>query len=67
MMGRRQILKSGLEEDWVTSWRHVFSWKPGMGRWVKRSLNKRYRRQIKKETLDELFEVKEVCANFWKG
>ena len=47
MMGRRQQLKDGYEVDVVTGWRRFYRWKPGILRYAKRRMNKRYRREAK--------------------
>ena len=55
MMGRRQKLISGLEEDIIYG-RHIYCYlknTPSIVKWGKRHLNKRYRREGKKESVDE--------------
>ena len=47
MMGRRQVLKSGDEQDAVTRWRHLLAWRPGDRRRIKRRLNRRDRRETR--------------------
>ena len=57
--GRKQKLINGLEED-VIYGRHYFCYmdnRPGLVRWVKRKMNKRYRQELKEETKKELEEV----------
>ena len=57
--GRKQKLINGLEED-VLYGRHYFCYmdnRPGLVRWVKRKMNKRYRQELKEETKKELEEV----------
>lgn len=47
MMGRRQKLKTGKEFDLISKWKHFVYWKPGLRKFIKRRLNKRYRRENK--------------------
>ena len=47
-MGRRQILKSGYEVDYLYH-RHLFHWQRGEGRRISRGLNKRDRQAAKDE------------------
>jgi trans-aconitate methyltransferase len=57
--GRKQKLINGLEMD-VIHGRHYFCYmdnRPGLVRWVKRKMNKRYRQELKEETKKELEEV----------
>ena len=57
--GRKQKIINGLEED-VIYGRHYFCYmdnRPGLVRWVKRKMNKRYRQELKEETKKELEEV----------
>ena len=44
----KQVLKNGDEEDWVSKWWrriHIYTHRPGVGKRVKRALNKRKRRE----------------------
>jgi len=56
MMGRRQKLISGDEEDLVYAKRRYRYLKNNtkLVKWLKRQMNKRYRREIKKEALSIL-------------
>lgn len=57
--GRKQKVINGLEMD-VIYGRHYFCYmdnSPGLVRWVKRKMNKRYRQELKEETKKELEEV----------
>lgn len=57
--GRKQKVINGLEQD-VLYGRHYFCYLdniPGLVRWVKRKMNKRYRQELKEETKKELEEV----------
>jgi trans-aconitate methyltransferase len=57
--GRKQKVINGLEMD-VIYGRHYFCYmdnRPGLVRWVKRKMNKRYRQELKEETKKELEEV----------
>ncbi len=48
--GRRQKLKDGWEWDWVSLRARRFSrWKSRVGKSIKRRLNKRERKDVKKE------------------
>jgi hypothetical protein len=47
IMGRKQILKSGDEQDAVTGWRRALRWKPGERKRIKRRLNRRFRREAR--------------------
>ena len=48
--GRRQDLKNGWEEDWVSRvWRRYYAWRSGQGKYIRRALNKRSRQDAKKE------------------
>lgn len=50
MMGRKQKLVDGWELDWVSGWAKKFygQWnKPGKGKYVKRKMNKRFRKEGK--------------------
>lgn len=49
MMGRRQVLKSGDEQDAVTRWRHLLAWRAGDRRRIKRRLNRRWRQELRAE------------------
>lgn len=50
-MGRRQILKSGDEQDLVTSKTiHCYLYQPGASAAIKRRMNRRYRREIRDES-----------------
>jgi hypothetical protein len=58
-MGRKQKPINGLEQD-VLYGRHYLCYmdnRPGLVRWVKRKMNKRYRQELKEETKKELEEV----------
>jgi hypothetical protein len=48
MMGHRERLKSGDEYDALTRWRKVLAFRAGARRLIKRKVNKRHRRDIKK-------------------
>jgi len=53
---RREPAKSGDEQDWTTGWRRllcVFKNRTGLGKKVKRAINKRARRKAKREATDE--------------
>lgn len=57
--GRKQIIKSGLEED-VLHGKKYYCYVANNNRlckWVKRKMNKRYRQEIKKDTNKELSEI----------
>lgn len=43
----RQELKNGWEWDWTTGWRKVMKWNAGVGKYIKRGMNKRFRRDGK--------------------
>lgn len=48
MMGRRQRLVDGWELEWVSKWakKYYSSWdKAGKGKYVKRKMNKRFRKE----------------------
>lgn len=47
--GRKQKLKDGWEWDWTGKNRHIHSWWAGMGRRIKRKMNKRARQEAKRE------------------
>lgn len=44
----KQKLKTGDEWDWI-AWRKVLSFRPGIGKKIKRALNKRSREDGKRE------------------
>ncbi len=49
---KKEPAKSGDEHDWTTGWRRllkVFSNRTGLGRRVKRAMNKRTRKRVKLE------------------
>ena len=51
----KQVLKNGDEQDWVSLfWRriHIYTEKPGVGKRIKRALNKRKRKEGKEETIN---------------
>jgi len=53
---RKEPAKNGNEHDWTTKWRHmlcVFSNNTGLGKRVKRAMNKRARKRAKLETSKE--------------
>lgn len=50
---RRAPMKSGDEVDALTRWRHVLFWKPGERKAVKRSFNRRERREALKEARND--------------
>ena len=55
MMGRKQKLIDGLEEDAIYA-RKVYCYlvnRPSVVKWAKRKINKRFRREAKKEIQDE--------------
>jgi len=55
MMGRKQKLIDGLEEDAIYA-RKVYCYlvnRPSVVKWAKRKVNKRFRREGKKEVQDE--------------
>lgn len=55
MMGRKQKLVDGLEEDVIYA-RKVYCYlvnRPSVVKWAKRKVNKRFRREGKKEVRDE--------------
>lgn len=57
--GRKQKVINGLEQD-VLYGRHYFCYldnRPGLVRWVKRKMNKRYRQQLKEELKKEEEEL----------
>ena len=49
---RKEPAESGDELDWVTKWRHILKYmgKPGVGKRIKRQMNRRARRRAKKES-----------------
>ena len=50
----KQKLKSGWEWDWIhLSSRRVHSFKAGVGRYIKKQMNKRQRKEGKQEIRDE--------------
>ena len=55
MKGRKQTLKNGWEEDWVSrTWRRYFVWRSGQGKYIRRGLNKRERKDAKKDIQKDL-------------
>ncbi len=52
MMGHRDKLKDGDEYDAVTSFRRFLLWLPGRRRWIKNKINRRARREAKREMRD---------------
>jgi len=44
MMGHHETLKSGDEQDALTGWRKVLSWRAGQRKKIKRRYNKRIRK-----------------------
>lgn len=49
-MAVKQKLKDGFEQDWVSRyWRSVTNWNPGVGKYIKRRLNKRFRKDGKRQ------------------
>lgn len=56
-MNRREPAISGNEHDWTSRWRHVlkvFNNFTGLGKKVKRKMNKRERRRAKTQWRDQL-------------
>ncbi len=49
MMGHRIRLKGGLEWDRFTGWRRVVRFGRGLSRFIKRTHNKRVRREVKEK------------------
>ena len=46
----KQKLVDGWEFDWCSrAWRSVTSWKPGQGKYIKRKMNKRLRKEGRKD------------------
>lgn len=41
--------KDGWEQDWFTSWRHVYKWRPGQGKEIKNRHNRRVRKGWKSD------------------
>jgi len=50
----KQKLKGGWEWDWTTSWRQVTNFNPGVGKYIKRRMNKRHRKEGKNELSDQI-------------
>jgi hypothetical protein len=48
--GRRQTLKTAAEWDFIGSWRRYYCYlqHAGVKKWIKRSLNKRWRKELNK-------------------
>lgn len=42
--GPKQVLHWS-EQDWVSGMRHLYRWRPGVSKWVKRQMAKRRRRE----------------------
>lgn len=53
---RKEPTKSGDEVDWCSKWRHIFTYcsRAGVGKNIKRQMNKRCRRRGKREATDEI-------------
>lgn len=45
----KQRLKTGWEWDWTTGWRKVMGWKSGTGKYIKRGMNRRLRKEGKQQ------------------
>jgi len=43
----KQKLKGGFEWDWLGKHRHIHSWGAGVGKYIKRRMNKRIRKDSK--------------------
>lgn len=52
-MGRKQKIKDGFEWDWISNWRKrgIIRFNAGVGKYIKRRLNKRMRRDGKKDAI----------------
>lgn len=50
---QHRTARNGYDYDWTTGWRRVMSWGPGVGRYIKRTINKRARRAVKGELRGE--------------
>lgn len=52
----KQTLKGGFEYDWTSTWRKkgILKFGSGVGKYIKRKMNKRYRKEGKDETRDFL-------------
>jgi len=48
MMGHKEKLKNGGEQDAFTSWRRMYNWKPGVLRRIKKAFSKRVRKDARK-------------------
>jgi len=48
MMGHREKLKDGDEQDAFTGWRHMMHWRTGALRAIKKRFNKRVRKNARK-------------------
>jgi hypothetical protein len=53
---RQQVIRTWLEQDLYTAWRHRLIWSPGMRRWVKRTTHKRDRRLGKKDIIEDRYD-----------
>ena len=58
MMGRRtEPMIDGDEIDALTEWHHVYGWKSGTRKAIKRKYNKRVRRKERKELSKTFFPI----------
>ena len=46
--GRKQKL-DGAEVDWTSKWRVAYNWNAGVGKYIKKRMNKRVRQEAKKD------------------
>lgn len=49
MMGHRERLIDGAEQDALTRWKNVYHWRPGVRKWIKRKVNRRARAKAKRQ------------------
>jgi hypothetical protein len=45
----KQKLKGGFEWDWTGKYRHIHKWGAGVGKYIKRRMNKRFRKEWKND------------------
>jgi len=43
----KQKLKGGFEWDWTGKYRHIHKWDAGVGKYIKRRMYKRFRKDVK--------------------